>query len=81
MSEMIDRIARRFWDLSTPTYRESVGSFEIAREFLQEWAVAAIEEMREPTEAMLDAAINEVGYQGGQHAGTTWRAMIDTAKK
>ena len=54
----------------------------------EDWARAAIEAMREPTESMLIAALHDyMGYekQGPRKAPwngrTMWRAMIDAALK
>ena len=75
MNEMVKRVAlaickRRF------------GS--TGKHMWQEWtteAEAAIAAMREPTEAMLDAAYNPESFGEDYYAKGIYRAMIDAALK
>ena len=72
MSEMIDRVARA---LDPGAFQMTGGDSADAREDARIMARAAIEAMREPTKAMIDA--------GMQHEGIDLRseycAMIDAA--
>ena len=73
MSEMIERVARRIAEHET-------GSVLNWRTF-EGTAIAAIEAMREPTEAMIEAGFRapERGMNMGQHAAATWDAMISAS--
>lgn len=84
MSEMVERVApatfaacngpEGFGDHMDPRY-------EANSELFEAMARAAIEAMRQPTDAMLVAAIadsDEYGF-GSYEAGSCWRAMIDAA--
>ncbi len=79
---MIERVARAMWDANLKSgSSEFCSPWESETEALRaDWrsfARAAIEAMREPTGAMVDA-----GYAASAEAediGTTWPAMIDEA--
>ena len=75
MNEIIERV--------TLAIKQAGGKFVIARDDIaaKEIARVAIETMREPTEAMLIAAMRRVGYEAGQHADAIWQTMIDEASK
>lgn len=83
MSEMIERVAKAIGDAGSVWISEHIGTgwADIPESI---FAVAAIEAMREPTEAMSregDLTINPHGadsHPGHNHA---WRAMIDAALK
>jgi hypothetical protein len=83
MSEMSERIAKTMWEhwfcSDWPPKRPADLSMDA--ENFREVAIKVLATMREPTAEMFDAALNKVGYQGGQHAKETWRVMIDTALK
>ena len=75
MTTMIERVARAICD--------ATGEFswdeedEITRSEFRNEAIAAIEAMREPTEAMIEAG----HWHSGSDAGPCFTAMIDAALK
>lgn len=78
MSEMVERVARAIqatrgprenWDRVTPA----------TRDLWMADARAAIEAMREPTEAMTDAGWRRIEER--DDAAENWRMMIDAALK
>lgn len=75
MTDMIERVARAIspdcWDTSDWTMRPHNSA---ARHNAKRAARAAIEAMREPTDAMVQAGINE-----GHKCGNWYPAMIDAA--
>jgi uncharacterized protein YaiI (UPF0178 family) len=74
---MVERVARAM--AANPPgewYEERDGKTILARD-LMPTARAAIEAMREPTEAMIEARFRTLG-NGGQ---SEWQAMIDAALK
>ena len=84
-NEMIERVAKAIYDAHVSRqprpedwdrWRELIAGGHQGRHRVEDTralARAAIEAMREPTEAMKDA-----GYEHGSR-GLVWRAMIDTA--
>lgn len=77
MSEMIERVARGIfasqeWPEFHPAYEVSSEIFEIA-------ARAAIEAMREPTQAMLQEGASGSGEDSEATALGAWETMIDAA--
>jgi hypothetical protein len=72
MSEMIERVARAICEAERMNPDDALGGWVHWRDA----ARAAIEEMREPTEGMADAA-----YNAGHHGDMTsiWRAMAAAA--
>jgi hypothetical protein len=81
MSEMIERMAKAMCDAHIP------GSWQTAewpqRHHYIDQARAAIEAIREPTQAMIAAACDDFDKRGrGQQSYThIWQAMIDEALK
>lgn len=86
MSEMIERVARAmaFADLGTDTWdvksEEDDGCGYLGKEDFRVMARAAIEAMREPTMAMIDAGDAEDVHCLAQ-ASVHYTAMIDAALK
>jgi len=88
MNEMIERIARAIWNQRRASVAElgidleewGDGGIPRANKVFEE-ARAAIEAMREPTEAMLKASdsIMGGGWQNSHSDAETWDAMIDAA--
>jgi hypothetical protein len=76
MSEMAERVARA---MHGNRYEWPRPEFAEHREDYREMARRAIAAMREPTEAMLNAANSE--EVGHPWATLAWRAMIDAALK
>ena len=70
MSEMIERVARAFTGLHIVTGEGSIVPAEAV-------ARAAIEAMREPTEAMHDAGSQDLEFRHQIYG--VWEAMIDAA--
>lgn len=77
-NEMVERVAKALYE-ATP-FKETEGGYDaqsdLYRRSCRLLARAAIEAMREPTDAMVDAAY------GRERTGTergNWRAMIDAA--
>ncbi len=75
---MIERVARRlFWlngqyaDRGMKTWADAT---PLVREKFIKEALAAVDEMREPTDAMLHE-----GWKQSPHIGGAWTAMIDAA--
>lgn len=86
MSEMIERIARALYEKMNPESEEFRGFAEFYRwdgrhfkgqEHYRRMARIVIEEMREPTQPMLDAVDISVPTLG--MIITPWRQMIDAA--
>jgi hypothetical protein len=81
MNEMIKRVAKAIEDYHD---KDAWSPYErIGHVVALECARAAIAAMREPTEAMCDAA-NEAVFQGGQppsQPDIVWPAMIDASLK
>ena len=75
MSEMIERVARAIY-VATPRNKPYSLLTRFKRNALEAEARAAIEAIREPTEAMLDAIYVSEQYYIGVPA---WRAAIDAA--
>lgn len=79
MSELVDRASAALawedgerWEKLVPEER---GNYERR-------VRVVIEAMREPTEAMKNAALTpKIGFEAGQFADVIWRAMIDAALK
>ena len=71
MSEMVERVAKAI----KRGIADDLPSADIAR--------AAIEAMREPTEAMLHAGYDGLGREAAQYTGPedVWPRMIDAALK
>lgn len=88
-NEMIERVARAMHDLcqaQTPTQGATwENSYPEARDQLRQLARAAVEAMREPTEAMKEAGISravdliEAFTSTDYVADETWAAVIDAA--
>lgn len=77
MSEMVDLVVKALWSAQQDSARQK--PLTVAEHIAYEcMARAAIDAMREPTEAMLNAGMKAVGYLncGGR---TEWQAMIDEA--
>lgn len=77
MSEMVERVVLAL--VATPQFRETT----LTPDLVFRMARAAIAAMREPTEAMAEAADAEDRKQGEYCAdgSSHWRAMIDEALK
>lgn len=70
MSEMVERVAKAMWEKTyTSPWRSKAAGDDLTQEYL-DMARAAIEALREPTEAM--RRIN---------GSANWQAMIDKALK
>lgn len=69
VESMVERVARAI-------AMKNEGWTKNAKDYIPH-ARAAIEAMREPTEAMAEAAESPNDYRGTQY--TTWRTMIDAA--
>ena len=84
MTDMIERVAKAIFDEGNNPSDDLESDKDITLRF----ARAAIEAMREPTDAVMEAGCAS-NPPGGYHAGTTlrdiigaeWRAMIDEALK
>lgn len=86
MSEMVERVARSIWafneDTDCPDYERLSAH---AKERANEWARAAIEAMREPTEEMIDRTAMQgespmITARGSRaRIAHYWRLMIDEA--
>ena len=79
MTDMIERVARTMQD----DYRKVMGGAPNIQTF-RKWAISAISAMREPTEAMGDAAVkdhdNHASHMTSYHCVMeAWRNMIDAA--
>lgn len=72
-NEMIERVAKVLFSCHLGITKKD--SIRLAK--------LAIEAMKEPTEAMLDAGFNERNVSGAQHRGLPliWKAMIEAALK
>lgn len=73
--DMVDKVAEALW--GSPVNKRAVKWISVvghAREAWREDARRAIEAMREPTEAMINAAYKELANPGAH-----WEAMIDAA--
>jgi hypothetical protein len=83
MSEMVERVARAMFEDDQFDYEPKMPTWEEtgAREEYRRKAKIAIRAMREPSEAMIDAAYTGYDSEGfgiGRHdALTVWQAMID----
>lgn len=88
MSEMVERVAAEIfesqeWEFAPniPFHEQTDGTKEVFRVA----AHAAIEAMREPTEVMLDAALEAADWANElderKEADVAWHAMIDEALK
>jgi len=77
MSEsMVERVARAMFEKHRIGERAwPVPEAEVYRLF----AATAIEAMREPTEAMIDASNQEWDGRMSHRSSSAWRAMIDAA--
>lgn len=77
-SGLVERVARAIdpdaWDTE-----KLVGARQFAQAKALRQARAAIEAMREPTEAMILAHSENGGLDFSEHVKTDWRAMIDAA--
>lgn len=79
--DMIERVARAMFDVCSvdgvtlPWEKVDQGK----RDLHMEWATAAIEAMREPTEAMVEAG--EKYIRAGRLAEEKYKAMINAALK
>jgi hypothetical protein len=82
MTTMIERLARAMSELDRPKHAFSKEQWWRIRgnDFVAK-ARVAIEEMREPTEAMDDAAYASDSLENGSSAYGCWTAMIDAALK
>lgn len=95
MSDMVERIARALWDKQYPNgttwdgwaeyIAKNPGGFD-GRDHCRELARIAIEEMRDPDEAMLQAAAyampgvtKEANEANEREAWRLFRTMIDAA--
>lgn len=78
---MIERVARAMFDADATGYPGISVPFEGQSIGVQDrWlglARAAIEAMREPTDAMVDAGVDHIGE--GHYNGWAYTAMIDAA--
>lgn len=76
MSEMIEYVA-----LALEPKCRGFGKGDMPMQVAREFARTAMEAMREPTDAMINAAI-ESGFEGNERRIVKdWRAMIDAALK
>jgi hypothetical protein len=71
MSEMVDRIVKAMQEIAGEEELNEVKAEALAR--------AAIEVMREPTEAMKNAGDMGSHYMSPDHADQCWKQMIDAA--
>jgi hypothetical protein len=82
MSDMMERVARALRDAEFPP---NLVNYRPAAKWYRSMAIAAIEAMREPTQAMeeaADAVCNQRDPVDGSHIVLTgYRAMIDAASK
>ena len=74
MSEMVERVARAIISSAS-----SYAGYEANSDYWDSLARAAIEAMREPTEAMVNAAPDLRGVDF--YPTDVWRAMIEAALK
>jgi hypothetical protein len=82
MSEMIERVARALDECHDPSSWHPYDFWD--HDFALELARAAIEAMREPTDAMKQAGDDFSGNLAITHDASgegTWQAMIDAALK
>ena len=83
--EMVERVARILCqqtvlrNFPTATADQIAFHFDLAPAACRENARAAIEAMREPTEAMIDAIWNSLGDESASSARDTYQAAIDAA--
>lgn len=79
MSEMVERVARAIYE-GTPRNKPYDHLSAFKRKGYEAEARAAIEAMREPTEAMCTAGrLANMSIIGGYGGPTSWEAMIDAA--
>jgi len=91
MSEMIERVAEAIYLAHIKNYAGLAKQPEGKWEQLADWqkdygraqARAAIEAMREPTDAMIEAGWQDgmAGFGEGEECEPVWHAMIDEALK
>lgn len=83
MSEMIERVARQIFETNITVYLRLSMDFSEQTVSVQEQyrglARAAIEAMREPTEAMEEAALDVRPLMLPDSPREVWEAMIDAA--
>ncbi len=90
---MVERVAKAIYTINAIEHVEKTGQTRIAyaalaaegREMLARMARAAIEEMRQPTDEMVDAGheANDSDHDGPRRQDTrnVWRAMVNRALK
>lgn len=84
---MIDRVARAHWNARADEYNQWDALDKTERDCQRAAARAAIEAMRAPTSAMVEAGDAcegpAAGFEsyGPKHADDVWAAMIDAALK
>ena len=78
MSEMVERVAAAIFCSHIGGNGWPEGLPENAKDYWRKEARAAIEAMREPTEAMIDKTWREQVADSGDPDGV-WRVMIDAA--
>lgn len=76
----IEQVARAIYEATEPKNVWEIRSDEFKRDYL-DYARAAIEAMREPTEAMCSAAEDSGSLEAGSSPFGAWQAMIDAALK
>lgn len=80
MTNMVEKVAEALWAAQEP--RQTAWAREIHRRDYERLARAALEALREPTEAMLDASFIDDGRGSDVDwvlATKVWQAMIDAA--
>lgn len=78
-SEMIERVAKAIHSHDFPTY--ALKWEDTKQQIYLDVARIAIEAMKEPTQAMLDAAEKSGSLEEGSSAYGCWQAMIEAALK
>jgi len=76
---MIERVARALWDAQA-TRPDTWDSLHPSKQAgMRDRASAAIEAMREPTEAMWHEAGQRLRHETTSTTGSLWKALIDAA--
>lgn len=85
MSEMVERVAKALGATLIPGSATVTAEYVVSAELIGRFARAAIEAMREPTEAMVKASQSLWTHEGPYHSEAPgeeqWPAMIDEALK
>jgi hypothetical protein len=78
MSEMIERVARVLYERSVASLTWD-NIHAASQESWRDLARAALEELRNPTEAMIEASNREWDGRMSHRSAGAWQAMIDAA--